>query len=178
MAMIKCPECERDVSTLAAACPHCGAPPLKRGSRGRAAGDAAPATQAPEIRRPFKIALGSVAVLVAVLVSAGVFKPAASEDQGRSEHAQAVRANQMARAAVPAYAAANGMTARQLAQALGTNESELTSWVGVFLVVNPHADPQVAVRDTIQMFQATANLAAEARQQAMQDRLMAGGSAK
>ncbi len=26
MALVPCPECGREVSTLAAACPHCGAP--------------------------------------------------------------------------------------------------------------------------------------------------------
>ncbi len=37
MALIKCPECGKDVSEKATACPGCGAPPL--GSSGRASDD-------------------------------------------------------------------------------------------------------------------------------------------
>jgi hypothetical protein len=67
MAMTKCAECERPISTLAPACPSCGAPAK--------AVPPVPAQQ-PQVRRPFKIAAAVVfSVLALAVVIAAVNSP-------------------------------------------------------------------------------------------------------
>lgn len=64
MAMTKCAECAHPISTLAQACPSCGAP-----TRAMQPKPASVAAQ-PQIRLPFKIALAGIG---AIFLSAGVF---------------------------------------------------------------------------------------------------------
>jgi hypothetical protein len=72
MALIKCPECGKDVSDAAAACPHCGHPIRQAAPAIAAAGDAAaakkPATGAG------KGCLTVIGIMVALLIFGGVLK--------------------------------------------------------------------------------------------------------
>jgi len=72
MAMTKCSECGHDVSTLAATCPNCGAPLRASPVQPLSGADF-------QMRLPFKIALGFIAIVVVVAGVASAFRPVAFE---------------------------------------------------------------------------------------------------
>ena len=76
MAMTKCAECEHPISTLAAACPSCGAP-------ARAVPPAT--TPQPQVRRPFKIAAGVVLGMFALAFVFAAVNSQTKESGGASD---------------------------------------------------------------------------------------------